>query len=79
MTCHCDAVFSAEAISKCEIPRGVYPERKDEILRFAQNDMRRAQNDKERRTRNDGAGVFSIKSNIFLLSYFFNNHYYHGV
>ncbi|MDP3296410.1 MAG: hypothetical protein Q8N09_02280 [Thermodesulfovibrionia bacterium] len=29
-----------EAISKGEILRGVYPEQKDEILRFAQNDMR---------------------------------------
>ena len=28
-----------------EIPRGVYPERNTEILRFAQNDRRRAPND----------------------------------
>ena len=31
--------------SKNEIPRGVYPEQKDEILRFSQNDMRMARND----------------------------------
>jgi hypothetical protein len=31
--------------SHYEIPRGVYPERKDEILRFAQNDKRRARKD----------------------------------
>lgn len=29
-----------------EIPRGVYPERKDEILRFALNDKLKARNDK---------------------------------
>jgi hypothetical protein len=39
------------AISKGEIPRGVYPEQKDEILRSAQND--------KRRTRNDSLGGFS--------------------
>jgi hypothetical protein len=31
-----------------EIPRGVYPERQSEILRFAQNDKRRARNDTTR-------------------------------
>ena len=31
---------------KDETLHGVYPEQKDEILRFAQNDKRRAQNDK---------------------------------
>jgi hypothetical protein len=33
--------------SHYEIPRGVYPEQKNEILRSAQNDSRRAWNDKE--------------------------------
>jgi len=32
--------------SQSEIPRGVYPERTAGILRFAQNDTRRARNDK---------------------------------
>ena len=32
-------------LSQSEIPRGVYPERTEGILRFAQNDMRRARND----------------------------------
>ncbi len=45
--CHCER-RSPEAISN-EILRGVYPEQKDEILRSAQNDKRRAQNDKTRK------------------------------
>ena len=43
-----DKLGTVPAIFKDEILRGVYPEQKDEILRFAQNDMRRAQNDKLR-------------------------------
>src|SRR3990172_6037977 len=43
---------SDEAISENEIPRGVYPERKDEILRSAQNDS-------ARRAQNDAAGISS--------------------
>ncbi|MDP3296376.1 MAG: hypothetical protein Q8N09_02100 [Thermodesulfovibrionia bacterium] len=58
--CHCEE-RSDKAISKAcpeqnerdEILHGVYPEQKDEILRFAQNDMRRVQNDRERRDLND--------------------------
>jgi len=34
--------------SQLEIPRGVYPVRNAEILRFAQDDKRRAQDDKIR-------------------------------
>ena len=35
---------------KSKIPRGVYPERrKNKILRYAQNDRRRARNDREGR------------------------------
>ncbi len=33
--------------TQSEIPRGVYPERQSEILRSAQNDKRRAQDDSE--------------------------------
>jgi hypothetical protein len=42
-----DSLGTGSTISKNEIPRGVYPEQKDEILRYAQNDKgRRAQNEK---------------------------------
>ncbi|MDP3298210.1 MAG: epoxyqueuosine reductase QueH [Thermodesulfovibrionia bacterium] len=56
-----DEIASLEpALSeKDKILRGVYPEQKDEILRFAQNDMRRAQNDRSEGARNDKKVVFS--------------------
>jgi hypothetical protein len=38
---------TAHETTQCEIPRGVYPERQSEILRSAQNDERRAQDDSE--------------------------------
>lgn len=42
------AVYIIYGKSKDEIPRGVYPEQKNEILSSAQNDMRRARNDSSR-------------------------------
>jgi len=50
----------AEAISKCEIPRGVYPEPSDKILRYAQNDRRR-------RARNDKLQVLTNQKGIALV------------
>src|SRR3989304_3026857 len=38
--------FAAAALGEVQVPRGVYPERSQkQILRFAQNDKRRAQDD----------------------------------
>jgi len=56
-SCHCER---SEAISKYEIPRGVYPEPSDKILRYAQNDRRR-------RARNDKLQVFSNQKGIALI------------
>jgi hypothetical protein len=56
-SCHCER---SEAISKCEIPRGVYPEPSDKILRYAQNDRRR-------RARNDKLQVLSNQKGIALV------------
>ena len=39
---------SANHMEQLQVLRGVYPERKLQILRFAQNDKRRAQKDKRR-------------------------------
>src|SRR5436309_15254138 len=52
---------SEGGISQCpyfqsEIPRGVYPERNTEILRFAQNDKRRARNDRPESVTQPGTG-----------------------
>ncbi|SPE32546.1 hypothetical protein SBA2_680018 [Acidobacteriia bacterium SbA2] len=37
----------SDNIDQSEIPRGVYPDRQSEILRSAQNDKRRAQDDSQ--------------------------------
>ncbi|MDP3298268.1 MAG: sulfide/dihydroorotate dehydrogenase-like FAD/NAD-binding protein [Thermodesulfovibrionia bacterium] len=56
------ALLEPALSEKDEILRGVYPEQKDEILRFAQNDMRRAQNDRSEGARNDRKMAFSEQS-----------------
>ena len=54
---------------KSEIPRGVHPEQKNEILRSAQNDMRRARNDRE--------GVFSGETSLQRIVSFISWHIPH--
>ena len=43
--CHSERSEESHTFSDIEMFRGVYPEQKNEILRFAQDDKRRAQHD----------------------------------